>query len=172
MISTIFSNIPWYVYMLLYILVKKGIAALKDQTIPVKKIFIFPLIMTIWAFYDIYAIFGISGLTFSATLCGLAIGIMVGIKMSKGKVFYYDRANLFYKGSSFTLVMILAIFVFKVAIFTLLGFNSNLANSHLFAMLFALSFSMLAGITIGKLIYALNVLKLKQVNNIIYHSLL
>lgn len=171
MISTIFSNIPWYIYLILYILVKKGIIALKDQEIPVEKIFIFPLIMVIWAFYDIYDIFGITSQTFTAIFCGLAIGTIFGLKMTKGKVFYVSKERLLYKGSPFILIMILAIFTFKVTIFTILGFNPTLTNNALFAILFALSFSMLAGITIGKLIYALNILKLKQVNNIIYQSL-
>src|SRR6185437_1503605 len=158
MFSELINHIPWYVYLTLYILIKRGIIALKDQIVPLNKVIIFPIAMTIWALYDINSMFGIFHIfIILSILIGISLGIISGFRILKNDNPIFKDGNFYLKGSSVTLILVTAIFVYKFVTFGIIGFNPFLLQSIIFDIILSSTFTFIAGITLGRLIYLMKV---------------
>ena len=158
MLIDILNHIPVYVYFLLVYLIKRGILALHDRVVLLRQMFIFPILMTymcINSFFELkvfyYQPIGYSIIEISL---GLLFGLFVGWLSAYGQVFY-NKGNLFLKGSSTTLIIIIAIFVIKFGVFSYIGYNPLIVKSISFDLFIFISFMLIIGVSFGRLSYYL-----------------
>lgn len=162
MISEILKNTPWYVYLILYIVLVRGIKALKDQIVDFKKLLMLPLIMNIWILSEIQDLFGFEHLAVvTECLFSMGIGAILGWYLIRGKAFWFETGILL-RGSSVTLILVLSIFIAKFSVFTWSGFHPELWNYYWFIASVIMIFGGIAGISLGRLAYIVNVIKAKE----------
>lgn len=162
MISEILKTIPWYVYLILYILLVRGIKALKDQIVDFKKVLVLPLIMNIWILSEIQDMFGFEHLAVvTECLFSMGVGAILGWYLIRGKAFWLETGVLL-RGSSVTLILVLSVFVAKFSIFTWSGFHPELWSYHWFVTSVIVIFGGIAGVSLGRLAYIVNVIKAKE----------
>lgn len=161
MIGEILKHIPWYVYVLLYILVVRGVKALKDNQISLKKVLILPVVMNIWVIIELQQMFGFQHLT---VLMGFGLSLVVGAGFGwyliRGKAFWGENGVLL-RGNPVTLILVLSIFIAKFSIFTWSGFHPELWLQTWFVVGVIAVFGIIAGISLGRLIYILRIIQLK-----------
>lgn len=161
MISEILKHIPWYVYVLLYILVVRGIKALKDNQISLKKVLILPVVMNVWVIIELQQMLGFQHLT---VLIGFGLSLLIGAGLGwyliRGKAFWVENGVLL-RGNPVTLILVLSIFIAKFSIFTWSGFHPELWLQTWFVLGVIAVFGIIAGISLGRLIYILRIIQLK-----------
>ncbi len=162
MISEILKNIPWYVYLILYFVLVRGIKALKDQVVDLKKVLILPLLMNIWVIVEIQEMFGFGHISVVLKcLLSMVLGIILGWRLIRGQVSWVDNSVLL-RGSPVTLILVLSIFVAKFTIFTWSGFHPELWSYTWFATGVIMIFAGIAGISLGRLAYMMSIIKTKN----------
>lgn len=164
MIGEILKHIPWYVYVLLYILVVRGIKALKDNVISLKKVLILPVAMNLWVIIELQQMFGFQHLT---VLMGFGLSLLVGAGFGWflicGKAFWVENGVLL-RGNPVTLILVLSIFIVKFTIFTWSGFHPELWLQTWFVLGVIAIFGIIAGISLGRLVYILRVIQMRITN--------
>lgn len=107
----ILEETPWWVYLLFFYLLSMGIKARKPQTVSIKKLVIFPAILTLW---------GLASMTWSPIfILGWTVSLAIGVGLGwffvrKWKVRYdRKRGTLHLPGSPSTLVLALVFFSIK-----------------------------------------------------------
>ena len=105
---------PWWVFILFAYLVFVGVNALKSRVISIKKVFILPLVFTVWSVWNLIANFsGFRG--FLAWAIFIAIGYLIGWGMTQPWKIAADKKKLLVgiPGNRITLILILAVFAVK-----------------------------------------------------------
>jgi len=107
----ILEETPWWVYFVFAYLVSMGIKALKPRTVSIKKLIVFPAILTIW---------GLMGMQWTlypvlAWCISLVMGFGLGWLIVRTWTIQYDRSRsiLHLPGSPATLVLALLFFAIK-----------------------------------------------------------
>lgn len=161
MISETLKHIPWYVYLILYFVLVRGIKALKDQVVDLKKVLILPLLMNIWVVVEIQEMFGFEHISvLLKCLLSTILGTILGWRLIRGQVAWVDNGVLL-RGSPVTLILVLSIFVAKFTIFTWSGFHPELWSYAWFATGVIMIFGGIAGISLGRLAYIMSIIKTK-----------
>lgn len=109
------SQTPWWVYVLFIFLVQKGIKASKSQVVSIKKLTILPLIFISLSIHTVMTAFHVNTMVIVMWFASIILGSIIGWLLIRNHQFKVDRKKLLIQlpGGWMTLILILAIFVFK-----------------------------------------------------------
>lgn len=142
----IIENTPFWVWILFAILIRRGIALNHDGAVSLKKSLIVPSIFILWGVERIFFGFSYPLRSFIVYVLVLMVGSYVGYLLySYTQNFYFSNGIFMRKGSLVQLWVILINFVIKYILNVSINLNpSLLSNSN-----FNLSYSVIAGFTVG-----------------------
>jgi hypothetical protein len=110
----ILSGAPWWVYLLLILLVRLGIRSFKPRTIQLPRLILLPSIFFLWSIYRLYQN---DVLVFPSLIVwwvlALAVGAYLGFKEVHAWKIHVDKAKktLTIPGNYSTLILIVAVFI-------------------------------------------------------------
>lgn len=107
---------PWWVYVILVVIIKMGLEARKSRVIPLKKIFIFPVLILAWSIFGIFQHFnGVADLFY--WIIFVIIGCYLGYRLVKGFLIRADRKKHRIKVPGTNLILIMALIIFATKYF-------------------------------------------------------
>jgi hypothetical protein len=110
----IINGAPWWVYVLLIVLVRIGIGATKSSTVTVQRLVVLPIVFTVWSIYNLYqsVSLGFPSLIVWWVL-SFGLGIYIGVRMVCSWKLHHDRQKkaITIPGNYSTLVLTVSIFV-------------------------------------------------------------
>lgn len=114
MLWDIVSGAPWWVWLLIVVLVNLGIRSTKVRTVAAQRLILFPLVFVLWSAYRLYQ----NGASETHSLIfwwviALAIGAYLGFKEVSSWRIHVDRkkGTITIPGNYSTLLLIITIFV-------------------------------------------------------------
>ncbi len=137
MLIQILTHTPFYVWAILAFLVQRGMIAMRDRDLELRKLVMIPAVMLVLSLQDMNAKFGLGGLALAAwalaaagmaLLAGLA-GLAGGRRIEAGNVPGHVRVL----GSRLPLVMMMAVFFTKYVASVALSVAPQLRHDTLFA---------------------------------------
>lgn len=120
--EAIFNNIwqalthtPWWVYLILLMVVHASVRALKPHKIPLRKLFFLPVIFAFFSVHTLVTHFSITLFSVGTFSVAHAIGIFIGCLQVSRISFRYDKKNKLFEmpGTWTTLINISIIFATK-----------------------------------------------------------
>ena len=154
------GSTPFWVWVVLVILIKRGLALKNDGEVSLAKSSIMPLIFIVWGLEKVFNSFSYPFYALLVYLILLAIGATAGKILYRNKQkFYTKNGQLIRKGTSLPLVIILVNFGIKY----FLNVYMSVLPVVLTQLNFNLVYGLIAGFTVGLFIGGLwNTLKNKQ----------
>ncbi len=110
-----FANTPWWVYVIFIFIIKRGISASETRVIPVRKLFILPLIFFLMSVHTLVVIKNPTILDLMYLFISFVIASCFGFVLTNKLKIIADRANALIQieGSWVTLILILLLFSTK-----------------------------------------------------------
>ena len=154
-IKTILWQTPWWVYVLLYVLIQRGIAASKTQVVPFAKMAIIPAVFTGLSIYTIVTSIGINGLTVTTWVAAILAGVAIGWRLLRGVAIRVDRDKYLIEipGSWRTLILIIIIFSCKYFFGYMAGAQPMMLKNTFFDVTMILVSGITSGMFIGNFLY-------------------
>ena len=154
-IKNILLQTPWWVYLLLYVLIQRGIAASKTQVVPFAKMLILPILFSGLSIYTIVTQIGVNPLTLITWIVATVFGIASGLRMLRGTKIRVDRKKHLIEipGTWRTLVLILIIFSAKYFFGYLMSANPAILHNTLFNVSLILVSGICSGMFVGNFFY-------------------
>lgn len=148
----ILAGTPWWVWVLLVVLVQRGIKALKPATGPLWRFAIIPVIFLAWGISSLIADLGLTALSVGGYLVALLVGTGLGWAMMTGVALRVDRERGLVRvpGGPATLILILVIFIVKYMIGVWLGMDPAVVARTWFVLLDCGVSGLVAGMFAGR----------------------
>ena len=152
MLIQILTHTPLYVWAILALLVYRGVIAMRDREMAVRKLFIIPVIMLALSLHDIVAKFGTAFLPLSAWAGGAAVMLLLVLKFSGAGISASEvPGSVRVRGSWVPLAMMMAIFFTKYATAVTLAIRPDIRHDALFSTVVCFLFGVLSGYFLGRL---------------------
>ncbi|RFB28222.1 hypothetical protein [Brevibacillus sp. VP] len=146
MIKEVLMRTPFWVWILLFLLIKRGIAISQERPVNLSKMFIVPVIFMIWGFDKIITQFSHLGYCFISYTIFIFPGILIGYLMyKKYQIFFKKEALIFRKKCYLPLVIILVNFFAKY----ILNIALEISPSFYDNISFNIIYSAISGISVG-----------------------
>lgn len=148
------SQTPWWVYVLFIFLVQRGIKASKSQVVSIKKLTIVPLIFIALSIHTVMTAFHVNTTVIAMWFVSIILGSIIGWLLVRNHQFKVDRKKLLIQlqGSWMTLILILAIFVFKYYFSYQIESDPALANQTGFEFSMLGATGICTGLFVGRLL--------------------
>ena len=145
---------PWWVYLLLYFLLKMGFKAASTRVVSVKVLFIGPVVFTFMAIETLINNFKITGFDISIFSIALITGAAIGWYQVSTQSLRLDKENWLIEipGSWSVLIIIIIIFASKYYFGYELSVDPEIAHNTLFETAFVGVTAGCTGIFVGKLL--------------------
>ncbi len=151
----LFSSASLWVWCLLFFLIRRGVSALKPRKIPVSRIFIVPvvfLVISVWHLNDFIFYPSLLSYVFSwILLCAIRVAFL----WNQTVVYDADTGLIERSGSPLVLILVMASFGFKFAMYFLLARNPMLSQDYYFSCLWGIGSGIITGLSWGGLLYTL-----------------
>jgi hypothetical protein len=158
-IQPILAHTPAFVWLILGVLVWRGIAASRDRIIPLRQLFVLPLALLALSATDLASRFGLHGMPLTGWLAGLAAALLLA--WQSPVTLRIDRATqrVFVPGSWLTLALLLAIFATKYALAIVAATRPELLAQTAFATAACALCGAFSGTLLGRALHALRALR-------------
>jgi hypothetical protein len=152
MLIQILTHTPLYVWAILAFLVNRGVNAMREREIEVRRLAVIPAVMLILSLQDIGTKFGLGGLALAAwaltaAATALLAGLSRGTRIAAGSV----PGTVRVRGSRLPLVMMMAVFFTKYVASVTLAVAPQLRHDTLFAIAVCALFGVYNGWFAGRL---------------------
>jgi hypothetical protein len=152
MLIQILTHTPLYVWAILAFLVYRGVAAMRDRDVEVRKLVIIPAVMLVLSLQDMNTKFGLGGWTLAAwALAAAGVALAAGLAAPARIAASAAPGCVRVRGSRLPLVMMLAVFCTKYAASVTLAVAPQLRHDMLFACAVCGLFGVFNGWFIGRL---------------------
>jgi hypothetical protein len=153
MLIQILTHTPLYVWAILAFLVYRGMAAMRDRDVEVRKLVIIPAVMLVLSLQDIGAKFGLGGWALAAwALAAAGVALAAGLAGPERIAASTVPGRVRVRGSRLPLVMMLAVFFTKYVASVTLAVAPQLRQDTLFACAVCALFGVFNGWFIGRLV--------------------
>lgn len=153
MLIQILTHTPLYVWAILAFLVYRGMAAMRDRDVEVRRLVMIPAVMLVLSLQDMNAKFGLEGWALAAwTLAAAGVALAAGLAGSERVAGSSIPGHVRVRGSALPLVMMLAVFCTKYAASVTLAVAPQLRHDTLFACAVCALFGVFNGWFIGRLV--------------------
>ncbi len=146
-------NTPWWVYLLLIYVVKRGLKARQTQVGSLARMFIFPILMFLLSIDTLYRTDALTGVNIGCWVLTLLLGAVIGWYLVAQQALKVDRQKhlIFCPGTWSVLILVLVIFVSKYAFATIQATNIILAKNPIFILSNLSVSGVFTGIFLGRL---------------------
>lgn len=152
MLIQVLTHTPVYVWVILALLVYRGVVAMRERDMKIRTLFIIPIIMVALSLQDILAKFGGVILPLAAWACGAALMTLLVWKFSnEGVSAGAAPGSVRVHGSAVPLAMMLAIFLTKYMTTVTLVIQPHVRSDALFATVVCTLFGVFNGYFLGRL---------------------
>jgi hypothetical protein len=152
MLQQILIHTPVYVWAILAVLVWRGTAALRDREMPVRSLFIVPVVMLALSLQDVVTKFGSNAAALVAWAVAAAGTALLVWQFGRGRTSPgATPGSVIVRGSWAPLAMMMAIFVTKYAASVLLAVLPHARQDALFAAGVCVLFGVFNGCFLGRL---------------------
>lgn len=145
LVLSIITHTPIWVWIVLLIIIKKGITLLKDTEVSVGKSCLMPGIFILWSVDTIATKFSYPLYLVPCYLIFLTFGAFAGLYIYRNKTFYVEHTVLMQTGSQIPLCIMIINFCIKYALNVLLSVQPALYSQ----VSFNISYGIIAGFTVG-----------------------
>lgn len=152
MLIQILTHTPLYVWAILAFLVNRGVNAMRDREIEMRRLVIIPAVMLILSLQDIGTKFGLGGWALAAwALTTAAAALLTGLSGSTRVAVGATPGTVRVRGSRLPLVMMLAVFFTKYVASVTLAVAPQLRHDTLFVVAVCALFGVYNGWFVGRL---------------------
>ena len=153
MLIQILTHTPLYVWAILAFLVYRGMAAMRDRDVEVRKLVLIPAVMLVLSLQDVSAKFGLEGWAFAAWAAAAAgMALVAGLAGSNRIAASTVPGHVRVRGSRLPLVMMMAVFFTKYVVSVLASIAPQLRQDTLFACIVCGLFGLYNGWFVGRLL--------------------
>ncbi|MED1629171.1 hypothetical protein ACFVV6_18235 [Bacillus mycoides] len=169
MIKEVFIRTPLWVWVLLFILIKRGIAISQERPINLSKMFLVPMIFMIWGLDKIITKFSYLGYCLISYTIFIFPGILIGYLLyAKYQIFFKQETVTFRKKCYLPLIIILFNFFVKYLLNVTLGVSSSFYNNISFNIIYSAISGLSVGLFFGGIFYTFYIQS--KLNNFILKS--
>ena len=152
MLIQILTHTPLYVWAILAFLVHRGMIALRDRDVEVRKLVIIPVVMLVLSLQDMNVKFGLDGWPLAAwAISAAALALLAGMtgapRIAAGTV----PGSVRVRGSRVPFALMMAVFFTKYVASFALSVAPQLAHDTVFAVAVCALFGLFNGVFIGRL---------------------
>ncbi len=152
MLIQILTHTPLYVWAILAFLVNRGVNAMRDREMDVRRLVMIPAVMLILSLQDIGTKFGLGGWALAAwATTAAAAALLAGLSGSTRIAAGAAPGTVRVRGSRLPLVMMLAVFFTKYVASVALAVAPQLRHDTLFAIAVCALFGVYNGWFVGRL---------------------
>jgi hypothetical protein len=152
MLIQILTHTPIYVWAILAFLVQRGMIAMRDRDVELRKLVMIPAVMLVLSLQDINAKFGLGGLALAAwALAAAAMALLAGLSSAPRIAASNVPGHVRVLGSGLPLVMMMAVFFTKYVASVALSVAPQLRHDTLFACAVCGLFGVFNGWFVGRL---------------------
>ncbi len=146
------ANTPWWVYVLFYFFVSRGIKARRPAVVSPARLAVVPAIMMVWGGWSLATLFPVTPLTLGSWAIALVAGTAFGAWLAQGIHIRADheRGLLWRPGDPTFLPLVIAIFALKYVFGYLLGVDPGIARNPVFYFTDIVVSGLITGIFVGK----------------------
>ena len=150
--SELISHTPTWVFAVFFTLLALGFIQSKERVVKVKIIFILPIAMILFSLFGVYSVFGLSWFTISLWFLGLAITLVIGLKLAYPKLvsFSVQSNKLKIPGSWVPLFFMMGIFFTKYFVGFAVARELPVVNEHLFVVSLCLLYGAFSGVFLSR----------------------
>lgn len=158
MLIQILRHTPLYVWVILALLVWRGLVELREREIAVPRMFVLPLVMLVLSVHDIARKFGHGAIAFTmwmaaSALAAFALAALLAWRFGRVRVTPGTAPGLVrVAGSALPMVLMLSIFALKYATSVLLAVRPELAVQPVVVALVCTAFGIFNGYFLGRLL--------------------
>lgn len=143
---TIISKTPFWVWVLLIFLIKRGILISQERKVNISKSFIAPIIFAIWGLEKIFNQFIYIGSDLLTYIVLIPLGTFIGFKLYKNYQRYFLKEDCIYKMKCYLpLIIIIVNFTFKYILNIAIGADPHLSSNIIFNIIY----SAISGASVG-----------------------
>ncbi len=152
MLQEIIVNTPLWVWALLAFLVYRGLAARRDQEIPLAKVFIIPIVMLGLALYGIATTFGTDAIAVLIWCAATAASAWASWHWfrTENVAARPERGAVFQRGSWMPLTLMMGVFFTKYVVEVLIALDPSHLQDEVFDGAVCALFGVFSGIFIGR----------------------
>lgn len=154
-IAEIISGTPFYVWILLIFLLKRGLNSAKDGEISFPKMFIVPLIFMVWGLEKLFTGFSYLNIAMILYIIFMCLGLLISYFLySRYRKLYIKNNSLYKTGTYLPLIFIIVNFFVKYILNVALSINPSLYSTLYFSALYSLLCGFSVGLFIGGILQA------------------
>jgi hypothetical protein len=156
----IVAGTPWWVYVLFIYLMRLGFYATKSHIIPVKKIFIMPMIFLVLSIVSMFGM-ALNAFNLSIWVASILVGAVLGWLQYKALRIkaVKNKASLYVPGTWSLLIIITLIFSIKYYFGYTISIDPNVLMQPQYTAWILGLYGLFSGLFIGRLTYALRCIK-------------
>lgn len=152
---TILAKTPIYAWVILVLLIKRGIKATKDSVLSLKRMLIFPIVFIVWGLEKVILGFAFPVISI-LTYMGMAlIATAIGYVLYRHFRQFYVSDHLIYRSGTYLPMMIMMLnFLVKYILNVVMDIQPKICANLTFNFLYAVICGFLIGISIGGIVQA------------------
>lgn len=152
MLIQILTHTPIYVWAILAFLVHRGMIAMRDRDVEVRKLCIIPIVMLALSLQDISAKFGLDGIALAAWIAGVALALPPALVSGANRVAPGAApGTVRVRGSRVPLALMMAVFFTKYTASVMLAVFPQAHQNALVAGTVCVLFGLFNGVFLGRL---------------------
>lgn len=146
---------PFYVWVILVLLIMRGLNALRDCELSLPRMLIFPAVFVVWGLEEVVQGFGFPGISILVYTAFAVTGLPAGYALYGRFRHIYQKGGVLYRtGTHITMLVMMANFIVKYGLNVVMSINPGIRQSMGFNLFYALMCGFLVGLSIGGVLQA------------------
>lgn len=156
MLEQIISHTPTWVWVVLAVFLYRGIVALQDREVPLKKVILLPLLMLFLSLHGLIGLVHSNPLALGMAALAMLAGIALAWVSTARSVTVCPHGLLLLRGSMTPLLMMIGIFTVKYGVAVTQAMHPEVLQATLPALVLGLIYGMFAGRSLGRVLRVLH----------------
>lgn len=163
-LSEMIRRTPVYVWVILVLLLQRGLYAAKDNVLSLPRMMIFPAVFIVWGLWDVVFDFAYPAASAAAFIALTAAGAPAGYVLYNRFRYFFQKDGVLYRSGTYvTLVVTVVNFVIKYALNVGMSISPGVCGSLYFNLFYSIADGLLVGLSIGGVIQAYRAMSAAQV---------
>ena len=143
--TQLLTRTPIWVWIILFVIVKKGVTLMADNRVSLQRSCLIPLIFILWTCQTVVTKFSAPNLTLFVFMIMILPGTLISYYLYRNKRYYYQNAIFMQNGTALPLTFALLNFMMKYCLQVAVALHPTLQTS----VMFQLTYALLSGISVG-----------------------
>lgn len=146
---------PFYVWIILVLLIMRGLNASRDNELSLPRMLIFPTVFIVWALEEVVAHFGFPGMSILVYAVFAVVGAPAGYVLYSHFRHFYQKDRVIYRtGTYMPMFVMMANFIVKYALNIAMSINPGVYGSMGFNLFYSLMCGFMVGLSLGGILQA------------------